>query len=221
MLSLIIFIVVNALFDSLNPVTIAVHIYLLTTHCPILRTISFMLGIFVAYFLGGILIELGLDKVITNLFTNPGLIDFILQIILGIVLVWFGYKYHKSQETHTTIKPRSLKVIHTFLLGFMVTGTDIPTALPYLAAIGRIVQENLPMTTVTLLLTIYILIYQLPLIVLLGMYICLRNKMESKLLIIEPIVKKWNRRLMVIFFILLGLLLIFDGIAAIFGYPLL
>ena len=221
MIGLISFLIICALIDSLNPVTIAIHIYLLTTDRPIVRTISFMMGMFSAYFIGGVLIEFGLDKIITDFDFNPNFVFFIIEIIIGCLLIVSGYKYSKKVNVSTTKKPRSLKAIHTFLLGLFVTGSDIPTALPYLAAIGRMVQEDLPFLSVIALLIMYIIIFETPLIILLFMYIFSREKIEDKLLKIIPFINLWNYRLTVVFLILFGMFLVIDGIGAIFGYPII
>lgn len=211
-----------AIADSLNPVTIAAQVYLLSTQKPVIRVASYIVGVFATYYTGGFLIVLGLGKIIQDLFANPGPIDYILQFIIGILLVIFGYKIGRPAEQTTPLKqPRSLKSIHTFLLGFAVTVSDLPTALPYLAALERIVQAKLDLWKIALTLLLYNLLYVLPLFVLLGLYLMTQERSARLLQEIGHHINKWNHRLTVAFFYLIGTLLIIDSIAFFWGRPIL
>jgi len=202
-------------------VTIAALIYLLTTPKPIFRAISFMAGIFIAYFIGGILIKFGADKLVMEFFENISFIINILEILIGIILIWLGFRYRKYGKSEELRKPRSLKAVHAFTLGFIVTASDIPTALPYLAAIGRIVQEEPPLVIVILLLVFYIVLYELPLLAITGFFLIKRQRGEVILQKIKQAIGRWSIILTIAFFILLGLFLTADGLLAILGFPLI
>jgi len=179
-----------------------------------------MAGIFVVYFTGGIIIQFGLDKLITDFLENFSLVISIIEIIIGTILLWLGYRYRKHAKPTEPSRPKSLKPFHTFLLGFIVTASDIPTAFPYLAAIGRIIQENPPLITTIFLLAFYTLLYELPLIIILGLYFIKQENIEGILQRATRVLYRWIGIVTIVFFILLGLFLIVDGIAAILGNPL-
>jgi threonine/homoserine/homoserine lactone efflux protein len=179
-----------------------------------------MAGIFVVYFAGGIIIQFGLDKLITDFLENYSLVVSVIEIIIGVILLCLGYRYRKHTKPTEPNRPKSLKPSHTFLFGFIVTASDIPTAFPYLAAIGRIIQENPPLITTIFLLSFYTLLYELPLIIILGLYFIKQEKIEGILQRATRVLYRWIGTVIIVFFVLLGLFLIADGIAAILGNPL-
>ncbi|RAM50647.1 MAG: hypothetical protein C6Y22_15820 [Hapalosiphonaceae cyanobacterium JJU2] len=166
-----------ALIDSLNPTGTVLQIYLLSTPRPIVRSATFIFGIFAAYWTGGLLFALGLTKVIADLFNSIDRFIYVIQFISGVVLIATGWTLNTSSKKQKTIKrPKSLKPIHTFLLGMVVTVWDLPTAIPYISAIDQLIRLKLDLPRLMLALFLYNLIFVLPLIVLLGIYLLLKDK---------------------------------------------
>jgi len=56
-----------AVLDSLNPTATTMQVYLLSTPKPILRSVIFILGVFLAYWTAVLLIVLGFGRGITTL----------------------------------------------------------------------------------------------------------------------------------------------------------
>ena len=97
---------------------------------------------------------------------------------------------------------------------------EAPTALPYLAAIEQITREDLQLLELLGVLAFYNLIFVFPLIVLLGMYLVLRNSAATLLNNIHQSVTKWFPKIMCVILIVLGFVLIADCIAHILGYSI-
>ena len=136
-----------AALDSLNPSAIALQVYLLGTPKPIPRSIALVIGIFSAYWTSGLLAVLGLDRLIQTVIVNSGFslstpLLYTIQILIGIILLVVGIMLRIPAQTEPVKAPTKLTLARTFLLGMSVTVLELPTALPYFAAIEQIVRAK-------------------------------------------------------------------------------
>jgi cytochrome c biogenesis protein CcdA len=139
---------------------------------------------------------------------------YVLQFILGVVLITIGYNLDHFLKPQTPAKrPKSLKPLQTFLLGATMAFVEAPTALPYLVAIERITRANLPLTQTIAVFTLYNIIFVLPLTVLLGMYLLLRERSTHLINRINRAIVAWFPQIMRVILLLLGSALILDCIA--------
>lgn len=182
-----------ALVDSLNPSLFVAQFYLLTTRRPKTRILSYILGLLLVNFLGGILILSGARVVIVeflNSFT-PALF-YGAQLVLGVVLIVFGLWMRVSAHREIEAKkPRSLHPVHTFLLGMLVMLNEITTALPYFVAIERIAQAQVDAAQGVGLLIFYNLIFSLPLF---G-FLLLRGRFLNQLERLNQRLQYWMPRI--------------------------
>ena len=207
-------VVAIAVIDSINPNAMAVQVYLLTTPKPVARSIAFILGDFVAAWLTGLLLAFGITSAIVRIFNSLNEVIYVLQFILGVVLIIIGYNLDQFIKPQTPAKrPKSLKPLHTFLLGVTMAFVEAPTALPYLVAIERITRANLPLHQTIAVLTLYNIIFVLPLTVLLGMYLLLRERSTHLINRINRAIVAWFPQIMRVILLLLGSALILDCIA--------
>lgn len=223
MLNILFLIIPLAAVDSLNPFTIATHVFLLTTKNPLPKAIFHIIGIFLMYLLGGILIFLGLDLVISKFLSIPNikLIGYIIEFLLGIGLVLFAYKKYRAGFHETNIsKNIPLKSIYCLFLGFFSTIADIPTAFPFFVAIGLLKKMgfNALDANTVLSLSFYVFIYVLPLIILTSL-LAFRHS-SSLLWKIGRYIDKWSYKLLIGVSILAGPLLLIDSIFFFAGKPL-
>jgi cytochrome c biogenesis protein CcdA len=177
-MSLLGYLVAIAAIDSLNPTATALQVYLLTTPKPVARSIAFITGIFLAYWTVGLSGTLGLARFIQWVLTTQREWIDIIQFILGIALLYTGCTLNASPSSHQSFKkqPNSLQPKYTFLLGMSVTLLEAPTALPYLAAIERIARTKLSLLDLAGLLGFYNLVFVMPLIGLLSIYIAFQSR---------------------------------------------
>jgi len=216
--TLLISLIPLAAIDSLNPTTTALHVYLLITPNPLVRSITFILGIIAGYWTAGLLIALGFSKVIANLINSGGQFIYAIQFIIGIILIIVGLKLNQSFGQQRTIKhPKSLKPMSTFFLGVIAILWDIPTALPYIIAIERIVGAKISLLKLMSLLGFYNLIFVLPLIILLWIYIIMGNKSTVVLKRIDRQVAKWFPKILKVLMVCFGVLLVINSSIAIFN----
>jgi cytochrome c biogenesis protein CcdA len=222
MSSLLAYLIPIAALDSLNPTTTAVQMYLLSTPKPVPRSVAFIAGVFITYWAAGLAVVLGANQLSLRLPSLPPLLMYTLQLIIGIVLLIVGWNLNKSATKSQEVKrPARLTIVQTFLFGSAATLWDFPTALPYLAAIERIVRSQFDLFTTMSILAIYNTIFVFPLIALLGLYIYLGERSVNLIHAINQSVQKWGQRILRVLLIGLGLLLIVDCIAFALGRPIL
>ncbi|KAB8315211.1 hypothetical protein SD81_035195 [Tolypothrix campylonemoides VB511288] len=213
---------VCALIDCLNPTGTALQIYLLSTRKPIVRSVTFILGVFTAYWTGGLLFALGLTKVIADLFNSIDRFIYVIKFISGVVLIAIGWTLNTSSQRQKTIKrPKSLKPINTFLLGMVVTVWDLPTAIPYIAVIEQLIRLKLDLPRLMLALFLYNLIFVLPQIVLLGIYVLLKDKSVALFNNVHQQFIKWSPKVLRVLLVTFGFVLIVDCITALLNHSLL
>jgi cytochrome c biogenesis protein CcdA len=218
-MSLLGYLVAIAAVDSLNPTATALQVYLLTTPRPIGRSISFITGIFVAYWAVGLLATLGLARFIQWVFEIQSEWMSLIQCILGIALLYIGVTLNSVSNAHQPLKnkPNSLEPIHTFFLGMSITLLEAPTAFPYLAAIERIAQAKLSLPDLAGLLSIYNLVFVMPLIGLLGIYITFQSKSTELLKRINQAITTWSPKILRVLLLITGTFLLAEGITWILG----
>jgi cytochrome c biogenesis protein CcdA len=218
MYTLILTIIAIAVIDSINPNALSVQIYLLSTAKPVTRSLAFIAGDFLATWIAGLLIILGIAPIIAQIFNSFNNIIVLLQFILGIVLVLLGFYFQKFYKQSKTAKhPRSLKPINTFILGVAIAFAEAPTALPYLGAIEQIVRANLSIYQTVGILTIYNFVFVLPLIILFLIYLRFQQRAITRLNSIQHLINQWFAKIMQVFLIVFGLILIFDSVAYFFN----
>ncbi|MBD1868064.1 GAP family protein [Cyanobacteria bacterium FACHB-471] len=217
--SLLAYLVAIAALDSLNPTTTAVQMYLLSTPNPAPRSVSFIAGVFITYWTAGLVVAFGASRLTINLPGLPPSLMYTLQLIIGIVLLLVGWNLRNAADSQKAKRPAQLTIAQTFLFGSAATLWDFPTALPYLAAIERIVRSQFDLLTTMSILAIYNAIFVFPLIALLGLFIGLGEHSLNLIQAINRSVQKWGHKILRFLLIGLGILLIVDCIAFALGRP--
>ena len=219
-----------AALDSLNPSAIALQVYLLGTPKPIPRSIAFVIGIFIAYWTSGLLAVLGLDRLIQTVIVNSGFslstpLFYIIQFLTGIILLIVGVTLRIPTQSEPVKAPQKLNLARTFLLGMSVTILELPTALPYFAAIEQIVRANLDLFSIASILALYNLIFVLPPIALVVIYLFFHRQSFALSLIqrINRSIAVYSPHIIRFLILGLGIFLIADSLshslASIFGNP--
>jgi cytochrome c biogenesis protein CcdA len=220
--TLISYLVAIAALDSLNPTAVALQIYLLSTPKPLARSIAFVVGVFFAYWVCGTLGILGLGQLIGtvakfNLLLSESYI-YAIQLLIGIVLAIAGLMLGTAKPAK---RPRELTVSRTFLMGLAVTIWEFPTALPYLVAIEQIAKAKLDLLAKIVILTLYNLVFVLPLLSLVVIYSLFHQQSAVLLHRINHSIAVWAPQILRLLMLGLGVLLIIDSIAYRFGQPFL
>ena len=169
--------------DVLNPVLLAGVIFGLGSRRPFLNSTLLLLGWFVTYFAAGILLALGLDAII-DFFKTPRPIDFVIETVLGLLLIGLGVYVVRSGQRHKKGREfddaDTLSAGTSFWIGASINLIGMPFAIPYFAFLGQILKADLDWMGALMVLLIYNLLYVLPFSLLI--FIRLINREESDVL---------------------------------------
>lgn len=198
MLSVIIPIFVLALIDSINPVELLAGILLFTIKKPLNRFLYYVSGIFVFHFLLGFIFYYVFNFIFDLKILSSPILDRPIELVGGMLLIIFGLTLKKKNksEARKIIDPKPLYV---FLLGIGITITAIPTSVSYFSALGIMAENDLDFRNICFLLLMYNLIFILPLILLLAVYL-LSGKHSEKIFqkVRTFIISRLNRLLKIV-----------------------
>ena len=226
MIDILLLLIPMAMLDSLNPLTIVTQIFLLTTKKPLQRALGHAIGVFSMYFIGGLLIIMGIRQIQKPLLDlaqsyEITLIGYVIELIIGLLTIYFGYRISKKKDGWNKIfikKAGSLNFFESIFLGCLTTLGDLTTAIPYFAAIALVVKAKIAFLQIIFLLLAYNIIYVFPLIILLSLLL-----MKNSVLLFSKVgafIEKWSKKILVMTCVVFGILLIFDSIGRFLAHPL-
>jgi cytochrome c biogenesis protein CcdA len=213
-----------ALIDSTSiiPVALVPLATVLAGKRPFITAFAFILGLFLSYQVMALGFLFGLSAVLMRVNTwvsfrwnNPEPADFAFQILVGVVMLIFGLRIAEQRqskgsgrEIQSGVTPAS-----AFWFGCVLNVVGFPGALPFFAAADRIVQADLPVSGALLAVTFYVVIFVLPLTAIVILRAVIGSRMDGVMLAIKGFFDTWGKRLILVLLILLGLILVVDGLA--------
>ncbi len=158
-----------ALADSVNPVTIALGLYLASGERPRTRLAEFTLSVFAVSLAGGALIALGPGQLIRHALPDLDLLHtvrYIGEIVAGVLLLAGGALIWRRRHR---LVARGMPAAgpqrkSSLLLGATIIVLEFPTAFPYFAAIAAILGSGLGPARELVLLLVFNVFFVLPLI---------------------------------------------------------
>ena len=231
MLELLLVLTPIGLLDSTSivPLCILPLVMLLAGPQPLLRAFAFIFGIFATYVACGLLILLGLQSLLdeisayaVRLWQEPETEELILQILLGGVLCLFGWRIAKGGKARAE-KPvaSGMTAPQALLAGAVLTIVGLPGAVPYFAAIDLTLRAELAFGQQVAALGFYNLVFVLPLAAIVVVRLVLGERSRSLLDRIKRFFDTWGQRVIVALLMVLGALLVADGIGWFLGTPLI
>lgn len=175
MLALALLVASIGLADSLNPSTIAPALLLATGSRAVRRIAGFTAGVFAVSFAGGLLIVLGPGELLLRVLPHPGhhakaiaeLVGGVLLLALAAAL-WAARRRVGARLSIAGGRRRGGNARSAFALGAGIMAVELPTALPYFAAIAAIVAARVPLVHRLVLLTVFNVAFISPLLVILA-----------------------------------------------------
>ena len=155
-----------AVADSVNPMTVAVAVYLSATPDPVRRLAGFTVGVFVVYLAGGAVLVLGPGELLRTAVDGAHSRGFhVVSIALGtVILVVAGVMWaRRGQLVGRGLSESVPRPGSALVLGVVVTAVDLPTAFPYFAAIAAIIGSDVGLVGQLALLVMFNALYVLPL----------------------------------------------------------
>lgn len=231
MFELLLILTAIALLDSLSIVPLAVFpmTVALGSTRPWAQSFSFVAGVFAAYFVAGIPLLVGAEALLDHfgaylnrLWNRPNAVELGVQILIGILLMpsaWHLWRRAQSQpkaDVGPSAAPHAM-----FFLGASMVLIGLPGAVPYLAAIERIVRHDSGWTGALGCLVFYNLVFIMPLLGLIGLRLLLAERADVWFQSLAKFCLRTMSRLAALLFLVLGLVLVVDGIGWFLGCPLL
>ena len=222
MLKLLILLAPIAFIDGIGPVRVGALVALLAARRPWGSAIFFLLGTMVSYFLLGIAVSFGIDSAVEFLLADPQPVDYGLGIGIGALLLFLGRRNLKSEKKTPVLEEQPPgSPWKGLLLGVALTIVTAPALLPFFAAIDLILQSGVSDPRMFAALGFYCLVYVLPLIALLGVSWAIGPERRGKLLSrVNLIITNWIPRAVSWLLVVLGVLMIIDGVSFFLGFPL-
>lgn len=204
-----------AIVDSLNPSLFVAQFFLLTTNRPVPRILSYIAGVLVVNFLGGLVFLAGAQALIGTFIAglSPSWL-YGAGLALGIALILFGLWLPATPSTSEPARqPHSLHPLHTFLLGAAVMVNELTTALPYFVAIERLASAGVAGLEAVVVLVLYNLIFALPLFAFLGLFMAYGARFAAQTERISAAIARWAPRVIKAGSLAVGVFLAADATA--------
>ena len=214
---------------SMIPICIVILVVLLAGPRPLLSSSALIFGIFVTYVATGLLILLGLQSVFDEisaytlrLWKNPETEELIFQVVIGAVLLAFGVRIAIARKGRTEQPVASdMTAAQAFLAGAGLTIVGLPGAVPYFAAIDLILRAEVTLLQRLLALGYYNIVFVTALAAIVALRLILGERSTGILDAVKRFFDIWGQRLIVALLVVLGVVLLADGIGWFLGHPLI
>jgi cytochrome c biogenesis protein CcdA len=168
-----------AVVDSINPSALLATIALLLRGRPARPLVAvYVVAVLVTYFAIGLALTLGLGLTPRALLESDA--AYLAQGVLGAAMLAYAVLAPGRRRERGPAEPRRLpaagRPAAVFALGVAVTVLELPTALPYLGAVGAITRADLAVGDWLPLLVTYNLIFVLPPLALLAGHMALGDR---------------------------------------------
>ncbi len=201
-----------ALVDSLNPTAITLQLLLLSTPKPGTRSAAFILGVFVANYAGGLMLVLGVNRFFGARLRDVASLHDGAQLIIGVLLIAAGIFVCRFVSPKKSRRV-PLGVWQSFFMGAAEMALELPTAFPYLAALGLIARESPPLPATLAILLMYNILFVLPLLILLLTYKLLPGPQTPLMAKLEKLFRRWLPLVLRILLLGFGIFLVADVVS--------
>jgi small neutral amino acid transporter SnatA (MarC family) len=213
--SLFLILIPILLTDIVNPVLLAAVVFALGSKRPLLNANAVLFGWLTLYFIAGIILALGLES-ISEFLANPRPIDFYIETVVGMLLVWLALRCFKKEDPRKKEKELgdadNLKTSSAFWIGASINLFGLPFAIPYFAAIDQILKTDMEWFPAVIALLIYNLLYILPFGLLIVVRYFYKEKSDQLFALINEKMEKVGNIILPLLLFLIGGALLADAI---------
>ncbi|NKB89373.1 MAG: hypothetical protein GKS06_14230 [Acidobacteria bacterium] len=221
-----------ALLDagSIVPVAVVPMAIFLASRAPYRTSLGYAAGVFLPYVGFGVVIAFGLDWLLdaagvwfSGFYSDPRTEELVLQVAIGLAALWFGARMvrepgqSESAEPSTEVSPSD-----AFGLGAVTVLVGLPGAVPYFAAIDQVLRAGLPAGENVVAIVYYNAIIVAPLGLMVILFALLGERSRPVFERVAAFLMRWSPRGFAVLLLLLGIVLVVDGIGfLVFDAPLL
>lgn len=196
---------------------------------PVLTASAFIAGKFVPHFTFGLLLTFGLDAAFDRLgvwtrglWQDPATPVVVLQLIIGAVMVIFGYRLSRvTQHRADGASSTPMTPVSAFSVAAGLTLVGLPGAWLYFAAIDQILRFDLTALGIVKAVLYYNVIYLLPLMLIVLSRGLLGTRVDPIFGAVARFFGRWGKQLMFVGLLGVGVVLAVDAIIWFLGFPLL
>lgn len=202
-----------ALVDSLNPSALVVTTLLLAGRHPFRRSLAYIAGIALTYFLLGVAVVLGAGDLLTSAveaLARPA-VGFGVEAVLGAGLVAVGLRGRREATVVAAPEVRGTSLVAAFLTGVTVTAVESTTALPYIGALTALVRADVSFAEVLTALALYDLVFVAPPLLLVALEAARPGRAEAVLARVRRRIRSLDTRVNRALTAVLGLLMLLDA----------
>jgi hypothetical protein len=220
-----------ALINSLStlPPRMAGVVAALSTRQPYLTAIAFIAGIFVPFFLFGLLVAIGLDAVFDRWATtalgawrNPSTLLVVVQLIIGAVMLALVFGLARTNDqTALPRTPLRLSPVRVFSLMAGATVLGLPGSIFYFAAIDQVLRADLSRLGIVKAVFFYNFVYLLPLMLVVFGRRVFGERADPLFSAAERFFGRWGKRMLAMGASVIGIVFVADAISWLAGIPLL
>ncbi len=210
------------LADSLNPSTIVPAFFLGTQPHARTHLVGFIAGVFGVSLIGGLILVVGPGQLLLGLVPKPGHhTRHVLQLIAGVValigaaVLWSIRRRKFGGEPDEAKAPSGRS---SLVLGASIMAIELPTALPYFAAIALIIGSGRGLASQLIVLAVYNVLFVAPLLAILGAHLVAPQRTERALAPIGAWLRTHAIALLAGFVALAGVVLVVLGAKGLAGY---
>jgi cytochrome c biogenesis protein CcdA len=188
-------VILIGLGDALNPTTLGPGMYLATVEHPRRALAEFLIGFIAVNLVAGLIIMLGPGELILSLVPKPKPVTKnILEVVAGVALIAISIALWSGRRALGRRKPPTFQGGGRtgVKLGAGIALIELPSALPYFAAIAVIIGSGAAIPGKILMLVLYNVAFMSPVIAILVALIVAREGTKEPLAKVnEWIVKRW------------------------------
>jgi cytochrome c biogenesis protein CcdA len=173
-----------AVVDSINPSALLATIVLLLRGRRARPLVAvYLIAVLATYLAIGVVLTLGLGLTARAVIHSDA--AYLVQGVLGAAMLAYallapGRRRQQGPVEHPRL-PTAMRPAAVFALGMVVTVLELPTALPYLGAVGALTRADLAPVDWLPLLVLYNVIFVLPPVLLLAGHVVLGERAEAVL----------------------------------------
>jgi cytochrome c biogenesis protein CcdA len=171
MLRVLVLVISIALADALNPGTVVPALYFATTEDGRRRVAAFAAAFFAVNLVGGVILVLGPGQLLLDAISHPSeTAKFTVEVVAGGILLVIGAVLlargpRGAAEPESALVPPGGRGAGA--LGATIAALELPTALPYFAAIAAIVGSGVGLVSQLVLVGVFNVVFISPVLAIL------------------------------------------------------
>jgi cytochrome c biogenesis protein CcdA len=211
MLRLIGIVISIGLADSINPSTVAPALYMAAQPGPRRPLAQFTAGVFLVYFVGGLLIALGPGELVLALVPKPDLVTrHVLEVLAGVVLLVVAALLwsHRNWLGKKRLPTFSSQGRASWLIGGTIMAVELPTAFPYFTVLAAVMGSDVDLPRKILLILLFNLCFILPQLAMLALLTVAGPRAEIELVKVSAFLQRRWPVLLAVVAVIAGLITI-------------